>query len=139
MTQKQNDTLQSLGALSVKDIHGEIEMIASTYGEECDKLLLYMRQLQAGKLELEGIAATIDGSLRENARVRGEKTTEKTIAHAIEAAPTWRVAKERLNEIEFHVERQKLALKTLDKKERAIELTARFLIKELGINAATQT
>lgn len=139
MTQKPNDSLHALGAFDAHNLLGEIELLASTYGSECDELLLQVCNSQLAKKNVDAAASSIAISVRSNALRRGEKITDKSVAFEIESSVVWQNAKTVYDEVELEVERQKLALKTIDKKERALELTARFRIKELGVNASTQT
>lgn len=131
-------TLQELGTFDHSDINGEIERIAGDFGSECDRLLLATQGHFTAKHDLERIEAELDLSTRKTMEIRGEKITEKKVRSAVETADSWQGAKEAVDQSDLRVERQKLAMKTLDKKERALELLARFAIKELGAVARTQ-
>lgn len=138
MSKNDTTTLHDLGDFEVADLHTEIEHLAGTYGTECDGLLMTVKALKTLEREGDRVEAALDLQIRHTAEISGEKTTEKKIKSAVEATDTWNQIQAQIGEAEHAVERHKLAMKVLDKKERALELIARFQIKEMGIGARTQ-
>lgn len=130
-------TLHSIGAFDSANLHIEIENLAGSYGSECDGLLEAVNSLNHAKQERDSVEANLDLQIRKTAEISGEKTTEKKIKSAVEATDTWGKANAAVDSADLVVERQKLALRTLDKKERMVELIARFQIKEMGAIART--
>ena len=127
-----------LGEIDTKDIFGEIERFAQTYGATTDRLLAGLEVLSARAARLDAIEAGLDMQIRKSAEISGEKTTEKKIKSAVELAAVYQTAAAEVAAAESTVDRCKHALKTLDKKDHMLELLARALIKELGVNARTQ-
>ena len=128
-------TLHSIGTFDSANLHTEIENLAGSYGSECDILLTAVNDLNAAKQMRDKVEANLDLQIRKSAEIAGEKTTETKIKSAMEATPAWQLADAAVDSADLIVERQKLALRTLDKKERCVELIARFQIKEMGVVA----
>lgn len=128
----------ALGAVDPSDIFGEVERLAQTYGETTDRLLAALEIHAAREARLKSIEAGLDLRVRKSAEISGEKVTEKKIKSAVETTTEYQDAKAELDAAVATVERCKFALKTLDKKDRMIELLARARIKEFGATARTQ-
>jgi len=137
-TDTTDTTNAQLGIIDTADIFGEVERLANTYGETTDRLLAALSILATRKTQLEAIEAQLDLTVRKSAEISGEKVTEKKVKSAVESTDQWAQAKAAVDEAEATVERCKYALKTLDKKDRMVELLARAQIKEFGVNARTQ-
>ena len=131
-------TLHSIGTFDSANLHLEIENLAGDFGSECDGLLHAVNEHNAAKQERDKVEANLDLQIRKTAEISGEKTTEKKIKSAVEATDAWAKANAAVNDSDLLVERQKLAMRTLDKKERCLELIARFQIKEMGAIGRTQ-
>jgi Fic family protein len=131
-------TNEALGTINAQDIFGEIERFAQTYGATTDRLLAALEVLSARKARLDAVDANLDLQVRKSAEISGERTTEKKIRSSVELSTDYQAAKAEVDAADAVVDRCKHALKTLDKKDRMLELLARALIKELGANARTQ-
>lgn len=131
-------TNAQLGSIDTSDIFGEVERLSQTYGETTDRLLAALSIHATRKMQLEAIEAQLDLTVRKSAEISGEKVTEKKVKSAVESTDQWQKAKAAVDEADATVERCKYALKTLDKKDRMVELLARAQIKEFGVNARTQ-
>jgi len=130
-------TNEALGAINRADIFGEVEQLSQTYGATTDRLLDALEILSARKANLDAVEAQLDLQVRKSAEISGERTTEKKVKSAVEATDQWQEANVAVDAAEATVERCKYALKTLDKKDRMLELLARAAIKELGAIART--
>jgi len=129
--------LEQLGMIS-NDIFGEVEQFAAIYGRTNDGLMIALRKLANAKSTLEMIEAELDLTIRKSAEITGEKTTEKKIESGVRANGKWRAAKADLDAAEETVEHARHALKTLDKKDRMLELLARAQMREFGVLHRTQ-
>jgi len=132
------EILESIGTVNTTDIFGEVERFAQVYGRVNDVLLRALTALNSAKSALDTIEAELDLTIRKTAEITGEKTTEKKIESAVRASSRWREAKQAADAAETTVERSKLALKTLDKKDRMLELLARAQMREFGVLHRTQ-
>ena len=137
-TKTERPSNETLGIIDPHDVFGEVERLAQTYGATTDHLLFAMQRLTQCKAHLEAVEASLDLSTRKSAEITGEKITERKVKSAIEATDQWRTARTLYDQAELAVEQSKYALKTLDKKDRMIELLARVQIRELGVNSRTQ-
>jgi hypothetical protein len=131
-------TNETLGSIDGTNVFGEVEQLAQTYGATTDRLLVALEILAARKATLDSAEAGLDLQIRKSAAISGEKVTEKKVKSAVEATDTYQQAKAAVDAADATVERAKYALKTLDKKDRMLELLARAQIKEFGVNARTQ-
>jgi len=138
-----NDTidkidLQALGAINDVDVFGDVRQLAGDYGRLSELSLRASNQFSVAKTRLEQLEGQIDMQVRKTLEVSGEKVTETKIKSAIKSAQPWVAQKTIVEEAEGRVERCKAALKTLDKKERMLDLLGRFQIREYGLNQRTQ-
>lgn len=132
------DSNETLGTIDPLNVMGEVERFAQTYGKINDRLLDATEILVRRKGQLDSIEAELDLTVRKSAEIAGEKVTEKKVASAVQRTEQWQKARAAVDEAESTVDRCKLALKTLDKKDRMLELLARAQIKELNVNSRTQ-
>lgn len=124
--------LGDLGSIDRNDVFGEVERFAQTYGKTSDGLLDNTVAVVAAKNTLEQLTYNLDLQIRKTAEISGEKVTEKKVEAAIKTTTQWQAAANALHAAEARVEVYKAALKTLDKKDRMLELLARVQIRELG-------
>ena len=122
--------LIDLGAIDRADLFTEIEKFASTYGEYSGYLLSAVNLSSAAKTQLEHLEGQIDLAARQQSEVSGAKVTEAKIKASVRATSTWTAGKALLDESEGRVEKCKAALRTLDKKERMLDLLGRLAVRE---------
>jgi len=127
--------LADLGRIEGANVFGHIERLPGEFGSHAEHLLQAVEALSASKSLLDSTEAGLDLTLRKSAEISGEKVTEKKIKSGIEATQQWQQARAAVDAAEGLVERHKLALKTLDKKDRMLELLARAQIREYGAQA----
>lgn len=129
--------VSTIGTIDNANIFGEVERLAGDYGRVSELLLHATHAHALEKTRLEQLEGQIDLSVRQSCATSGAKVTETKIKSAVKAAQSWVAQKAIVDETEGRVERCKAALKTLDKKERMLDILARFQIREFGVNQRT--
>jgi len=137
-TQIDSIDVSTIGTIDNANIFGEVERLAGDYGRVSELLLHATLAASHAKTRLDQLEGQIDLSVRQSCEVSGAKVTEPKIKSAVKATQSYVVAKSAVEEAEGRVDRCKAALKTLDKKERMLDILARFQIREFGINQRTQ-
>lgn len=130
--------LNTLGDINRADLFTEVERLAGDYGRISGLLLNAVDTYTQEKTTLEQLEGKLDAHARSQCEITNEKITESKIKAAVRSAQPWIVQKGKLDKADTEVEFYKSALKTLDKKERMLDLLGRFQIKEYGVTSRTQ-
>jgi len=129
--------LEELGSIDSVDVFSDVRLLAGAYGRCSELALRASNGYSVAKTRLEQLEGQIDIQVRKTLELSGEKITEGKVKSAIRSAQPWVAQKNIVDEAEGRLERCKSALRTLDKKERMLDILGRFQIREYGVNQRT--
>ena len=121
------DNLTTIGPA----LDDEITRFPATYGRQCELLHNALTRLASAKQHAEATTARLQLTVRKSAEIAGVKTTEKKIESEVMQTQEWSDSRDQLVRAELDVERYKLTLRALERKERMLDLLGRKAIREM--------
>lgn len=133
-TQPTIEELATIKGTAGGSLQLEIEQFPSVYGRQCELMHSAVVQLSETKQHYEAVYARLQLAIRKSAEISGVKTTEKKIESEVLQTQEYADAREQLTVAELNVEKVKLTLRALEKKERMLDLLGRKYIKEIDVH-----
>lgn len=123
--------LSTLGFINTDQLMLEVEHFPNIYGRVCEVFFDATSTLAAAKANLSEIETKLEAAARKHLGLATTgRVTDKAVSTAVHARQEYIDAVSDVSVAELEVERCKLALRVLDKKERMLDVLGRFHTKE---------
>lgn len=133
------EELEATITLNTEQLQKEIELFTAHYSRTANRLAEATRLAAMAEVQAKRVAANLRLKIRHATEVSGQKMTEGLLTAAVHATDAWLAAQEEM--INATARRDTIAadVKSLDKKERMLDLLARREIAEMRRDPVAST